>query len=150
MDASMPLYGVFQLTLVWNYQDGWNRSSKISCNPKLTPTPDHLLKKYKIGSEVQTESVSRCPNPFTHGPLARYVKLWVAHPPVTFSPPPRVRDPDMHHGTCVRHVTWCMPRSLTSSFLWNRWQGKRSRHSRRMHNPQFYVSGKRPMKCVNC
>ena len=25
------------------------------------------------------------------------------------------------------------------------WQGKRSRHSRRMHNPQFYVSGKRPM-----
>ena len=26
-----------------------------------------------------------------------------------------------------------------------RWWGKRSRHSRRMHNPQFYASGKRPM-----
>ena len=26
-----------------------------------------------------------------------------------------------------------------------RWWGKRSRHSRRMHNPQFYVSDKRPM-----
>ena len=26
-----------------------------------------------------------------------------------------------------------------------RWQGKRSRHSRRMRKPQFYVSGKRPM-----
>ena len=26
-----------------------------------------------------------------------------------------------------------------------RWQGKRSRHSRRMHNPQFYVSIKRPI-----
>ena len=26
-----------------------------------------------------------------------------------------------------------------------RWRGKRSRHSRRMRNPQFYVSGKRPM-----
>ena len=25
------------------------------------------------------------------------------------------------------------------------WRGKRSRHSRRMRNPQFYVSGKRPM-----
>ena len=25
-----------------------------------------------------------------------------------------------------------------------RWRGKRSRHSRRMRNPQFYVSGKRP------
>ena len=26
-----------------------------------------------------------------------------------------------------------------------RWRGKRSRHSQRMHNPQLYVSGKRPM-----
>ena len=26
-----------------------------------------------------------------------------------------------------------------------RWRGKRSRHSRRMRNPQFYISGKRPM-----
>ena len=35
--------------------------------------------------------------------------------------------------------------SLTSGFLWSRWRGKRSRHSRRMHNPQCYVSGKMPM-----
>ena len=63
----------------------------------------------------------------------------------TFSPPPRVSDPDIHHGTCVTHVPWCMPGSLTSGFLWSRWRGKRSRHSRRMRNPQFYVSGKRPM-----
>ena len=27
------------------------------------------------------------------------------------------------------------------------WRGKRSRHSRRMHNPQIYVSGKRPNFC---
>ena len=42
-----------------------------------------------------------------HGPLTRYVKLRVAHTPGmpgTFSPPPRVSDPDMHHGTCVTHV----------------------------------------------
>ena len=51
----------------------------------------------------------------------------------------------MHHGTCVTHVPWCMLGSLTSSFLWSRWRGKRSRHTRRRHNPQFYVSGKRPM-----
>ena len=44
--------------------------------------------------------------------------------PGTFSPPPRVSDPDMHHGTCVTHVPWCMPGSLTSSFLWSRWRGK--------------------------
>ena len=54
-----------------------------------------------------------------------------------------------HHGlavpTCVTHVPWCMSGSLTSGFLWSRWRGKRSRHSRRMRNLQFYVSGKRPM-----
>ena len=34
--------------------------------------------------------------------------------PGTFSPPARVSDPDMHHGTCVTHVPWCMPGSLTN------------------------------------
>ena len=63
----------------------------------------------------------------------------------TFSSPPRVNYPDMHHGTCMMHVPWCMPESLTSGFPWSRWQGKCSRHSRRKRNPQFYVSGKRPM-----
>ena len=79
-----------------------------------------------------------------NGPLATYVKWRVVHAPGmlgTFSTPPWVSDPDMHHDTCVTHV----PRSLTSGFLWSRWRGKRSRHSRRIRNPQFYVSGKRPM-----
>ena len=40
----------------------------------------------------------------------------------TFSPPPRFSDPDMHHGTCVRHVSWCMPGLLTSGFLWSWWR----------------------------
>ena len=83
-----------------------------------------------------------------HWSLARHVKLWIAHAPGmpgTFSPPPRVSDPDMHHGTCMTHAPWCMPGSLTSGFLWSWWRRKRSRHSRRMRNPWFYVSGKRPM-----
>ena len=83
-----------------------------------------------------------------HGPLARYVKLWVAHAPGmpgTFSPPPRVSDPDIHHGTCGTHVPGFMPGSLTRGFLWSRWRGKRSRHSLRMRNSQLYASGKRPM-----
>ena len=87
-------------------------------------------------------------NRFCNGPLARYIKLQVAHAPEipgTFFSPPQVSDPDMHHGTCVTHVPWCMPGSLTSSFLWSPWRGKRSRHSRRMRNPQFYVSGERHM-----
>ena len=80
-----------------------------------------------------------------YGPLTRYVKLWVAHAPGMpgrFSPPPRLSDPDVHHGTCVTHVPWCMPGSLTSGFLWSRWREKCYRHSWRMRNPQFYVSGK--------
>ena len=40
---------------------------------------------------------------------------------------------------------WCMPGSITSGFLWSRWRGIRSQHSRCMRNPQFYISGKRPM-----
>ena len=53
---------------------------------------------------------------------------------------PLVSNPGMHHGTCVVHVPWCMSGSLTRGG-----RGKRTRHSRRMRDPQFYVSGKRPM-----
>ena len=77
----------------------------------------------------------------THGLLTKYVKLWVARAPGmlgTISPPLKVSDPDMHQGMCVMHVPWCMPGSRTSGFLWSRWGGKRSRHSRRMRTPQFH------------
>ena len=77
-----------------------------------------------------------------HGHLARCVKLRVAHArgiPEMFSSPPRVSDPDK------AHVPWCMPGSLTSRSLWSQLRGKRSRHSRRMRNPQFDISSKRPI-----
>ena len=55
-----------------------------------------------------------------NGPLARYATLRVAHAPGmpgTFSPPPRVSDPVMHHGSCVTHVPLCMSdRYLAVSF----------------------------------
>ena len=78
----------------------------------------------------------------------RYLKLWVAHAPGmpgAFSPPQRVSDPNMHHGTCVTHVPWRIPGSLTSGFLWSRWWGKRARHSQRMRNLQFFISFKGPI-----
>ena len=65
--------------------------------------------------------------------------------PGTFSPPPRVIHPGMHHGTCVTRVLWCIPESLTSGFLSSRWREKPSRHSQHMCNAKFYVSGKRSM-----
>ena len=55
-----------------------------------------------------------------------------------FQRKPLVNDPGMHHGTCVTHVRWCMSGSLI-----RRWREKCSRHSRRMRNPQFCVSGNR-------
>ena len=54
----------------------------------------------------------------------------------TFSSPPKIMDPDMHHSTCVTHMPWCLPVSLIR---------KRLRHSQRVRNRPFYVSGKRPI-----
>ena len=51
-----------------------------------------------------------------------------------------------HCGIAI--PTWCMSESLTRGLLWSRWRGKRSRHSRRMRNAQFYASGKRPMEAL--
>ena len=52
---------------------------------------------------------------------------------------PLVSDPNIHHRTCVTHVPdACRDR-------WPAVAGKRSRHSWRMHSPQFCVSGKKPM-----
>ena len=53
---------------------------------------------------------------------------------------PLVSDPGMHHCKCVTHVPWCMSGSLNCCG-----EGKCSRHSRRMRNWKFYVSGKRPI-----
>ena len=70
----------------------------------------------------------------THIRVIRYLwssyqirKIAGAHAPgmpEMFSPPSRISDLDMHHGTCVTHVPWCMPRSLPSSSLWSRQRGK--------------------------
>ena len=58
---------------------------------------------------------------------------------------PLVSDPGMHHGTCVTNVPWCMSGSLTPPPPPPPETEKSSRHSRRIRNPQFYVSGKRPI-----
>ena len=83
-----------------------------------------------------------------HGPFTRYVILWVAHAPEipgTFSPPPTSKETasywSQHTSRHLRHARSVMHVGIDNP----RWRGKRSRHSRRMHNPQFCVSGKRPM-----
>ena len=39
-------------------------------------------------------------------PRERFSRHWLQRKPV-------VSYPGMHHGTCITHVPWCMPRSLT-------------------------------------
>ena len=89
-------------------------------------------------------------HPFDHEPLARYVKL-------------RVRMRRECRERFPRHRRWAIPTCITArasrtcrDACRDRWLsvsfeigggGKRSRHSRRMRNQQFYVSGKRPMSC---
>ena len=86
-----------------------------------------------------------------HGPLAKYVKLCVGHAPGmpgTFFPA-NVGKRSRHASRHVRHARAVMhARSLTSGFLWSRWQGRRFPHSRHMRNPKFYVSDKRPMDTI--
>ena len=52
---------------------------------------------------------------------------------------PLVSDPNMHHGTCITHLPWCMSGSLT------RGRGKTFPAFPAHAHPQFYVSGKRPI-----
>ena len=125
--------------------DTWNLS-----NVKRKYTIFEFTKFSEVYSILQQPLKSRVGPQYSflsNGPLTRYAKLWVTHTPGmprTFSPPPRICNPVMHHGTYVTHVPGCMTGSLTRGFHWSRWRGKRSRHSRCMRNPSFYVSGKRP------
>ena len=99
---------------------------------------------------------NRMPYTISHVPLAGYVKLRVAgyvklrvaheaEMPGTFSPSPRVTDPDMHHGTCVTHVPWCMRGLLTSCFRWSRWREKAFQafpaHAHPVRNFTYLVRG---------
>ena len=68
----------------------------------------------------QYNAVSGC---WHHGPLTRLRVTHAPGMPRTFSPPLWISDFDMYHATCITHVPWCMPGSLTSSFLWSRLRG---------------------------
>ena len=86
-----------------------------------------------------------------YGPLTRYVKLRVEHAPGmsgAFSPPPTSKGTaskrSRYASRHVRHARAVMHVGIAISL----WRGKRSRHSRHMRKPQFYVSGKRPITGV--
>ena len=77
---------------------------------------------------------------WSHGPLVRYVKLWIAH-----APGGRERFPGhrwLAIPTCITARAWrtcrdaCRDPKLAVFVFWaNRWWGKRSRHFRCIRNP---------------
>ena len=82
------------------------------------------------------------------GPLHRCAILGVAHAPGMpglFSPTPISKETPFcrsrHASRHVRHAHAMMHVGIANL----RCRGKRSWHSRRMRNPQYCVSGKRPM-----
>ena len=81
-------------------------------------------------------------------PLTRYVNLRVAHAPGipgTFSPPPISKETDSYRSRHVsRHVRYARA-VMHVGIPKPRWRGKRCRHSWRMRNPQFEISGKKPI-----
>ena len=85
-----------------------------------------------------------------HGPPTRYIKLRVAHAPGmpgAFSPPPTSIETACYRP---RHASRHVRRARAVMYVGianPRWQGKLSR---RMRNPQFYVSGKRPIEIQTC
>ena len=82
-----------------------------------------------------------------HGPLTRYVKLKAAHAPGmlgTFSSPPTSKETSYRPRHASQHVRYA--RAVMHVGIANlRWLGKCSQHSRRLRNPQVYVSGERSM-----
>ena len=64
-------------------------------------------------------------------------ECWERFPRHRLQNKPFVSDPGVHHSTCLMHAGIANPQ----------WRGKGSRHSRRMRNPQFYVSDKWPTGC---
>ena len=119
------LIGLCEPGHIWwcPYEDKvWRGMMKGLCNDY-----GKVFQQY-VFNHIYTWVVTRYPGGMTYASCARYATLRVTHAPaMTFSPPPLVSDPDIHHGTCVTHVPWCIPGSLTSYFLWSRRRGKRSR-----------------------
>ena len=123
--------------------------------PKRLSTFDDQIVDPEIAVESEMRNALKVEG--TKAYTSWYIELWAscqiskiagAHAPGmpgTFSPPLRVSGSDMHHSTCVTHVPWCMPGSLTRGFLWIRRRGKTFPAFPAHAQAAIYVSGKRPI-----
>ena len=123
----------------YTYVNGkWNLTAKeqlLSKSNKISPRKN--LNLWPITS-LQRSKWASCPIREIAG-CACAGNAWIVFP-TTLGWRSRHASQHVRHALVVMHVG-----ALTSGVFWSRWPGKRSRHSRRMHNPQFNVSGKRPI-----
>ena len=78
------------------------------------------------------DAVGLLPDPYNCGMCMRRERF----PNHRLQRTPLFSDPGMHHGMCVTRAV---------VHVWIAW-GQRTQHSRRMRNPQFYVSVNRPWR----
>ena len=124
----------------------WIKTNKIKLDIIIVLCSENIWK-------FQQKNVRNFVLALTHqyGPLIRYVQLRVTHAPGmpgAVSPPPAseeiASELPRHVSRHVRHARAVMHVGIVNA----RWWGKHSRHSRRMRNPQFYISGKKPMNPI--
>ena len=133
----------------------FNYTNRLLCGREHNNKPIKSHRKFQndeaITNRFDIYSMTICQNLsfICHHTIRHHTKFVasrVAHAPVmpgTFSPPPTSKETasSRHAPRHVRHVRVVMHVGIANQ----RWRGKRSRHSRRMHNPQFCESGKGPM-----
>ena len=61
-----------------------------------------------VAADVLASSVATPPTAMGLLPDVKLRVVYAPGMPGTFSPPPLISDHDMHHGTCITHVPWCM------------------------------------------
>ena len=92
--------------LSFKFNLGWQGRFAIitSCRPFITRPiipPSHHLTQW-TSNQIRTIAGCTCAG-----------KAGNVSPRPRFQRKPLVSDPGMHHGTCVKHVPWCMSGSLT-------------------------------------
>ena len=142
----------FQWTYAMNWATRWVRSNSLLISSvaswayRFTVLPDALplhgpktaaiVINTNLDLSVQNIWPLMISNMFSH--IVCYLKPVISESTSRF------------HIDSIMIMRWLLNTKMlhgiyTYGFLWSRWWVKRSRHYRRMHDPQLYVSGKRPM-----
>ena len=128
-----PFYIESPLYLIWTYNfiGPWTVSKQFLVNDIQRISSEIVRSECHGTSPMTTQqwlwwlnATSHYLTPWASCQIRKIAGAHAPGMPGTFSPPQQVSDPDMHHGTCVTHVPWCMPGSLTSGFLRNRRWGE--------------------------